>query len=91
MLIKTLSRLAVWLSPLTELEVGDVALDSGAGAGASGHLHAVAHPGGQAGDQHGQRGAVHCAVDVVLALVAQAPDLKGGGGGHGERQMGFRY
>lgn len=61
--------------PLTELEEGDVTLDSGTRPGAGRHLHAVADPRGQAGDQRRQGGAVHRAVDVVPALVAQAPDL----------------
>lgn len=60
---------------LTKLEEGDIALDSGPRPGAGRHLHAVADPRGQAGYQRGQSGALHGAVDVVPALVPQAPNL----------------
>lgn len=61
--------------PLTKLEEGDITLDSGSRPGAGCHLHTVADPRGQAGYQHRQGGALHCAVDVVPALVPQAPNL----------------
>lgn len=60
---------------LTELEESDITLDSRTCPGAGSHLHTVADPRGQAGYQCGQGGAVHCAVDVVPALVPQAPNL----------------
>lgn len=62
--------------PPTELEEGDIALDPGTGPGAGCYLHAVADPWGQTGDLHGQRRAVDCTVDVVPALIPQAPDLQ---------------
>lgn len=61
---------------LTKLKEGDIALDPRAGAVASGDLHAVAYPWCKAGDQHGEGGAIYCPVDMVTALVAQAPDLE---------------
>lgn len=61
---------------LTELEERDITLNSGPRTGAGRHLHTVADPRGQAGDQRGQGGAVHGAVDVVPALVPQAPNLQ---------------
>ena len=65
------------ISRLTQLEIGDVALDSRAGASTGCDLHAVTNPRGQAGDgdEDGEGGAVHRAVDVVAALVPQTPDL----------------
>lgn len=60
---------------LTELEESDITLDSGTRPGAGRHLHTVADPRGQAGYQRRQGRAVHCAVDVVPALVPQAPNL----------------
>ena len=62
-------------SVLTYLEVGDLAPDPRAGGGAGGDLHAVAHPGGQARDQRGERRTIHCTVHVVTALITQTPDL----------------
>lgn len=61
---------------LTQLEEGDLALHTRTGARAGRHLHAVADPGGEAGDQNREGGPVHGAVDVVPALVPQTPDLE---------------
>lgn len=60
---------------LTQLEESDITLNSGTRPGAGRHLHTVADPRGQAGYQRGQGRAVHGAVDVVPALIPQAPNL----------------
>lgn len=64
------------LSPLTKLEVGNVTLHPGTGPGAGCYLHAVADPWGQTGNHHGKGRSVNRAVDVVPALIPQAPDLR---------------
>ena len=53
----------------------DTTLDPRSGTVAGRNLHAVANSRRQAGDEHGESGAVDRLVHMIATLVTQAPDL----------------
>lgn len=59
----------------TKLEESDIALHPRTRSGAGCYFHAVTDPRGQTGNQHRKGRAINCAVDVVPALIPQAPNL----------------
>lgn len=60
---------------LTQLKICDITFDPRTGSSAGCYLNAVANSRSQTGNQHGEGGTVHCAVDVVPTLVTQTPNL----------------
>lgn len=61
---------------LTQLKEGGLALHPRTGPGAGRHLQPVRHTDHQTRNQNREGGTVHRAVNVIAALISNAPDLR---------------